>query len=164
MSRFFTLAIATTLACCGAHAQAGEQLDHVLEELKALRQHVAQLEQRVQELESSKATAPELSATAPAKQSWMDNLRIELNKADARASGPWTTPSNWDSLKKGLTREQAIALLGEPTRVKFSVRKDTDEILVYEGDLTGSGEPVTGEIRIYKGKVARFQIPDFPEP
>ena len=54
-----------------------------------------------------------------------------------------------------------IAILGEPSARKFSIRKDTDEILIYESDLHGTGKLVRGEVRIYKGKVRRFSAPNF---
>ncbi|MDQ8187940.1 hypothetical protein [Pelagicoccus sp. SDUM812002] len=149
------------------HAE--EKLDQVLVELQALRQQVANLEERIANLENSDvppvaALESQSSDIKPQqRKNLFDSMRIELKKAEVRASGAWTSPSSWDSISTGLTVDEVIDALGEPTTRKFSVRRDTDEILYYRGDLEGTGEPVEGEIRIYKDKVRRFTAPDFPE-
>lgn len=148
--------------------QADEKLDQVLAELQSLREQVAALETRLEAVESNSAEPSSNQNIAPdaiqprERKNWFDTMRVELKKAEVRASGAWTTPSSWDGIRTGLKEEEVIALLGEPTQRKFSVRRDTDEILIYEGDLEGTGELIEGEIRIYKGKVRRFTAPDFP--
>lgn len=149
-------------------ANAEERLDQILEELQSLRQQVANLEARLDAIENKSETANNPQATAPANtksregKTWFDNMRVELKKAEVRASGPWTNPAAWKQIQNGLKEKQVLAALGEPTQRKFSVRRDTDEILIYRGDLEGTGVPIEGEIRIYKGKVRRFTAPDFP--
>lgn len=141
---------------------ADDKLDQVLEELAALRQQVDSLEQRLEAIESEPAAAaPAATAEKGERRNFFDAMRIELKKAEVRASGEWTKPQTWQSLEKGMDEEEVIALLGEPTDRKFSVRKDTDEIFHYRGDLDGTGELIEGEVRIYKGKVRRFVVPDF---
>ncbi|MDQ8183240.1 hypothetical protein [Pelagicoccus sp. SDUM812005] len=146
-----------------------DKIDQVLTELKSLRQQVAELEARIDSLETENAAAvaaldSDSSEIQPRqRKNLFDNMRIELKKAEVRASGAWTSPAAWNSIDNGLSVDEVIAALGEPTARKFSVRRDTDEILYYRGDLEGTGEPIEGEIRIYKGKVRRFTLPDFPE-
>lgn len=145
--------------------KAEEPMDKVLAEIQALRQQVTALETRLEKLENSEqpaAAVADNTVQPKEKKGWFDNMRVELKKAEVRASGAWTTPSSWDAVENGLTEDEVIAALGEPTSRKFSVRKDTDEIFLYQGDLEGTGELVEGEIRIYKGKVRRFNTPDFP--
>lgn len=147
---------------------ADDRLDQVLEELAALRQQVSELEARLETIEAQ-GIAPKViqtqaeSAEKDDGKKWFDAMRVELKKAEVRASGPWTVAATWDSLEKGMKEESVVELLGEPTTRKFSVRKDTDEIFYYRGDLDGSGELIEGEVRIYKGKVRRFVVPDFTE-
>ena len=59
-----------------------------------------------------------------------------------------------------MTPEEVIAILGELKAREFSIRKGTDEILIYEGDLHGTGKLVRGGARIYNGKVRRFSNPN----
>lgn len=149
-------------------AQADEKLDQILAELQSLREQVATLEARLDAVENQPTGIISNQQATPSpvqpreRKTWFDNMRVELKKAEVRASGAWTTPSSWDGVKTGLKEDEVIAMLGEPTHRKFSVRRDTDEILIYQGDLEGTGEMIEGEIRIYKGKVRRFTSPDFP--
>ena len=158
------LALASTSASFGADPK----IDQALDELRALRAQVSVLETRIEALEAEQASPADAmessSEDVQPRQSktLFDRMRVELQKAEVRASGPWTTPSTWDAVETGLSVEEVVELLGEPTARKFSVRRDTDEILHYRGDLEGTGEPIEGEIRIYKGKVRRFTAPDFP--
>lgn len=169
MPKKFLLAL--TLISLFASAQpalAEDKLDLILAELESLRQQVSELEARLEAVEGHAQNATQASPTTAnqvqprERKSWFDNMRVELKKAEVRASGAWTTPSTWDFIKTGLKEDEVIAILGEPTQRKFSVRRDTDEILIYQGDLEGTGELIEGEIRIYKGKVRRFTSPDFP--
>ena len=158
----------TLIFNASAGANSDEKLDLILAELKSLREQVSNLETRLEAVETQpeeilakQTVAPEADKPRERKN-WFDTMRVELKKAEVRASGPWTTPSTWDRIQNGLKEDEVIAILGEPTQRRFSVRRDTDEILIYRGDLEGTGVPLEGEIRIYKGKVRRFTAPDFP--
>ncbi|MBC2606647.1 hypothetical protein [Pelagicoccus albus] len=144
--------------------QADPKLDEILAELQSLKGEVAALNQRVEALEKQESQELASPTTSPSKgnKKWIDSMRVELKKAEVRASGPWTNMTPWEKIENGMEEEEVVELLGEPTARKFSVRRDTDEILVYEGDLEGNGELIEGEVRIYKGKVRRFTVPDFP--
>jgi len=148
--------------------KADATLDQILAELRALNEKVSRLEERIAELEAAPAPAspqtmvsPE--TTEPEKEGFFDRFRIEMHKADMRAIGGWTDPENWKLIRPGMTEEKVVDLLGEPTARKFSIRKDTDAILHYRGDLDGQGALIEGAVRIYKGEVARVEPPDFPE-
>jgi len=148
-------------------------LDQILAEIKSLNEKVAALEARLAEYEEATASAqqplpPAAAAYAAAnpppkgeKEKWYENLRIELRKADVRASGDWVNPDAWDKLALKMKPDEVVAILGEPVSKKFSIRKDTDEIFIYEGDLDGQGNDVKGEVRIYKGKVNKIVPPSF---
>lgn len=165
-SKKTALFLATCILASSPLTHADETLEHVLLELKAVRAQLSALEARIEALESQPVSTEPTQTAEPVKlaekKSWIDSMRIELKKADVRASGAWTKPDVWNSVEIGMKTEEVIDLLGKPTSRKFSVRKDTDEILFYQGDLEGSGKPVKGELRIYKGKVRRFVVPVFP--
>lgn len=147
-------------------------LDQILAEIKSLNGKVAALEARLAQYEGtasgSQPVPPAAVAYAAAnpppkgeKDKWYENLRIELRKADVRASGDWVNPDAWDRLELKMKPEEVVAILGAPMNTKFSIRKDTDEIYIYEGDLDGQGNVVKGEVRIYKGKVNKIVPPSF---
>lgn len=149
-----------------------DTLDHILAEIKSLNEKVSALEARLAQYEEvaevSNAVPPAAVAYAASnpppkgnKDKWYENLRIELRKADVRASGDWVNPDAWDKLALKMKPEEVVAILGEPMDKKFSIRKDTDEIFIYEGDLDGQGNTIKGEVRIYKGKVNKILAPSF---
>ncbi len=160
-----------------AQAQSDQAtLDQILAEIKALNEKVASLEQRVAEMEGEASAVPAAVAAVPAqvaayvasnpppeknKEKWYENLRIELRKADARASGEWVKPETWTQVALKMKPEEVIAILGEPSFKKFSIRKDTDEIYHYEADLNGNGALAKGEVRIYRNKVSKIVAPNF---
>ena len=157
-----------------AFSQSSEQatLDMILAEVRTLNEKVANLEKRVAVFESNSEEAPEAiraaieyaAANPPpvegkSPNKWYENLRVELKKADVRASGNWVKPESWERIETKMTPEEVIAILGEPTARKFSIRKDTDEILIYEGDLHGdTGKLVRGKSASTKAKSHASQI------
>ena len=163
------------LAALPLQAQSDQAtLDQILSEIRALNEKVASLEKRIAEMEGGAsapppaAVPPEVAAFVAAnpppkenKEKWYENLRIELRKADARASGDWVKPETWSKIALKMTPEEVIAILGEPSFKKFSIRKDTDEIYHYQADLNGTGEVTKGEVRIYKNKVSKIVVPNF---
>lgn len=166
--------IATLLLASAAHSADADQatLNQILAEIRTLNEKVAALETRLAKYENAAGTAaalpPAVIAYAAAnpppqgqKDKWYENLRIELRKADARASGAWVKPETWDRLALKMSPDEAVAILGKPTLKKFSIRKDTDEIYIYEGDIDGTGDLIKGEVRIYKNKVSKIVAPSF---
>lgn len=149
-------------------------MDMILAEVRVLNEKVANLEKRVAAFESDSEEAPavaraaiEYAAANPppveekSRNKWYENLRVELQNADFLASGNWVKPESWKRIETKMTPEEIIAILGEPTARKFSVRKENDEILIYEGDLHGTSKLVRGEVHVYKGKIRRFSTPNF---
>lgn len=149
-----------------------DTLNQILAEIKLLNEKVSALEARLAKYEEVSEVSNEIPQAAVAyaaanpppkgdKNKWYENLRIELRKADVRASGDWVNPDAWDKLALKMKPEEVVAILGEPMDKKFSIRKDTDEIFIYKGDLDGQGNVIKGEVRIYKGKVNRIFAPSF---
>lgn len=169
LSLFFILLLSGASIAAGADQAT---LDQILAEIKSLNEKVAALETRLARYEEVAEVSSAIPQAAVAyatsnpppkgdKNKWYENLRIELHKADVRASGDWINPDAWDRLALKMKPEEVIAILGEPMDKKFSIRKDTDEIFIYEGDLDGLGNTIKGEVRIYKGKVNRIVAPSF---
>lgn len=133
--------------------------------VKALEEKVESLEARIRALESDSVTVhvgnseEEVLLT---KSEWAEKVGAEVRKLSRKVEGAWTAPSKWSLIQEKMKLDDVLEILGKPSKRKFSVRKDTDEVFTYQGDLTGEGDEVRGEVRIYKGKVARFVVPDFP--
>ncbi|MCH6256214.1 hypothetical protein MLD52_06615 [Puniceicoccaceae bacterium K14] len=155
-------AVALCFSLSQMEASTGAELISLVKELEA---KVAQLEERVSVLESgnedataaTKSNAPVMTA-----EEWEEKVQAEVKKITRQVEADWTVASKWELIEVKMAEEEVLEILGKPTRRKFSVRKDTDERFIYEGDLTGEGALVEGEIRIYKGKVTRIDTPEFP--
>jgi outer membrane murein-binding lipoprotein Lpp len=165
--------IATFLISGYAYSADANQatLDTILAEIRALNEKVSSLESRLAQYEENAEVAAEVSPAAAAyaaknpppkgsKDKWYESLRIELRKADVRASGAWTIPETWARVALKMSPEEAVAILGEPMLKKFSLR-NTDEIFIYQGDLDGTGNPIKGEIRIRHNRFAKIVVPNF---
>ena len=107
----------------------------ILAEVRVLNEKVANLEKRVAAFESDSEEAPavaraaiEYAAANPppveekSRNKWHENLRVELQNADFLASGNWVKPESWKRIETKMTPEEVIAILGEPTASKLSVR------------------------------------------
>ena len=166
--KYFAKALVILSLAPLSFAQEEASLDDILEELRALRAQVSSLEERIVSLESKKATET-ISITAleeqesEEKRRWIDRIRRELKRADVQATGGWTKPENWNRISVGQKADEAIEILGEPAKRKFSLKKRTDEIFIYEGDLSGNGTLIEGTLRIYKGKITDVEAPQFPK-
>ncbi|MEM9026711.1 MAG: hypothetical protein AAGB06_07220 [Verrucomicrobiota bacterium] len=164
--RPFYIALALGLISPFSQSIADETSQQILKELRALRTQVSKLEMRIAELE--KAPAPSVTVTQSfddsnnaEKDKWFNRFRMEMHQSQMRAIGGWTKSENWDKIELKMKPDAVAEILGEPDRIKFSIRKDTDEIYIYEGDLDGQGNIIKGEIRVYKGKVSKIVKPQF---
>ena len=119
----FTVGLITTHLFSQSNDQA--TLDLILVEVRALNEKVEELEKRVAALESASEDTPAIARAAidyaaanpppteeKSRNKWYENLRVELKKADVRASGDWVKPESWDQIETGMDPEEAIAILG----------------------------------------------------
>lgn len=162
------LSVLTLAILAGSPHQAFAQAENdplapIYEQLRLLTEKVDTLEQRLARIEATPTsiTRADQSMDEKGKTRWINQLRTDLRKADAIAKGPWTEAPNWQKISLKMKEDEALEILGEPTRSKFSIRKDTDMIHIYEGDLDGTGKLYQGEVRIYKGKVSDILVPNF---
>lgn len=132
-----TILLFATCFTPSAFSQSNDQatLDMILAEVRVLNEKVANLEKRVAAFESDSEEAPavaraaiEYAAANPppveekSRNKWHENLRVELQNADFLASGNWVKPESWKRIETKMTPEEVIAILGEPTASKLSVR------------------------------------------
>ena len=162
------LSVLALVTLVGSSHQVSAQAENdplapIYEQLRQLTEKVAALELRLAQIES---IAPQFipanqTTDEKGKAKWINQLRTDLRKADAKAIGPWTEAANWQKISLKMSEDEALEILGKPTRSKFSIRKDTDMIHIYEGDLDGTGNLFEGEVRVYKGKVSDILVPNF---
>lgn len=120
---------------------------------------------RVAELESNakKGDAIRLAEILPKeesdKKSFFERFRREMKSDSDRASGPWTNPEAWASIRKRMTSYQVRQALGSPTRIRQSANPGVEQVYLYEGDLNADGEKERGFINFKDKRIVSFQSP-----
>lgn len=120
---------------------------------------------RVSVLESklSKSDSRRLAEILPEsekeKKSFFENFRKELNSDRDRAKGPWTSADSWNSVRKRMSVFELREVLGNPTRIKQSVKPSVDQVYLYEGDLNADGEIESGYVNIKDKRIISFKSP-----
>ena len=134
---------------------------------------IARLEARLLELESRLADTEQetkevkvLASSAVA--SGNDNSSILGNQAtfDILAGSAWrnlrwTQKEQWDGIRRGMTEEQVVELLGSPPRSVKSMKPRVDMVYWYETSIRDRSNAIRGKISFKKGKVIAIEKPNF---
>lgn len=171
---FFGILTFFRLFCVGLVVPAGTSslfaedpsLSEVLVELRALREEVAALTARVDELEATRQATHQVGSVSseiePEEPNFLDRLTDQLaRRQEANGDAPWLMPASWDALKKGMSSEEVIALLGDPTYDEPSLNRRVDRVFTYRGKNFSTGKRVTGKVRFENDKVVNFELPEF---
>jgi len=131
-----------------------------------LEQRLLQLEQRLAETEQETKEVKVLASSAVA--SGGNNASILGNEAtfdilsgSAWRNLRWTQEEQWDGIKRGVTEEKVIELLGYPPRSLDSLKPRIDKVYWYETSLRDKSTGMRGRISFKKGRVVSFEKPDF---
>lgn len=136
------------------------------EEFLALQKRVEELESAVRVVKNTKveAIATETFAAMPMTQddrnSLIENVVEKIQAREESASFPWMEASKWVNVRKGMTPEEVVTLLEQPTLNEPSLHKRVDFVYTYQGRRVATAKKVTGIIRFYKGKVIEVEAPD----
>ena len=136
------------------------------EEFLALQKRVEELESAVRVVKNTKveAIATETFAAMPMTQddrnSLIENVVEKIQAREESANFPWMEASKWVNVRKGMTPEEVVTLLEQPTLNVPSLHKRVDFVYTYQGRRVATAKKVTGIIRFYKGKVIEVEAPD----
>ncbi|MDA9589410.1 outer membrane protein assembly factor BamE [Opitutales bacterium] len=136
------------------------------EEFLALQKRVEELESAVRVVKNTQveAIATETFAAMPMTQddrnSLIENVVEKIQAQEESANFPWMEASKWVSLRKGMTPEEVVTLLEQPTLNEPSLHKRVDFVYTYQGRRVATAKKVTGIIRFYKGTVIEVEVPD----
>lgn len=136
------------------------------EEFLALQKRVEELESAVRVVKNTQveAIATETFAAMPMTQddrnSLIENVVEKIQAQEESASFPWMEASKWVNVRKGMTPEEVVTLLEQPTLNEPSLHKRVDFVYTYQGRRVATAKKVTGIIRFYKGKVIEVEAPD----
>lgn len=136
------------------------------EEFLALQKRVEELESAVRVVKNTQveAIATETFAAMPMTQddrnSLIENVVEKIQAQEESANFPWMEASKWVNVRKGMTPEEVVTLLEQPTLNEPSLHKRVDFVYTYQGRRVATAKKVTGIIRFYKGKVIEVEAPD----
>ena len=135
--------ISIFLVCTTLGASASESLDGQNTELAGLRAQVESQNKRIKALEALVLPA------AKAQQKVVTGDRFG-----------WQKMANWNRMKRGMSRQQVVSILGQPTRTSKPNSMLSDIKLHYEGTASGAGY-ISGFVYIdgIDNQVSRFSKP-----
>ena len=136
------------------------------EEFRALQERVDELEStlRLTRNKQIESIASEAVAAMPVKegadrQSLVEDVVRTIQQREESAHYPWMDSVKWSQIKKGMSPEAVIAILGEPTLDEPSLHKRKDRVFTWQGRRVATAKRVEGIIRFYKGGVIEIEPP-----
>ncbi|HAV14290.1 MAG TPA: hypothetical protein DCX06_12475 [Opitutae bacterium] len=136
-------------------------------------ERIARLEARLLELESRladteqetkevKVLASSVAASGGSDSSILGNkATFDILAGSAWRNLRWTQEEQWEGVKRGVTEEKVIELLGYPPRSVDSLKPRIDKVYWYETSLRDSSTGMRGKISFKKGRVVSVEKPNF---
>jgi hypothetical protein len=120
-------------------------------EIQRLRNQLDEQNRRIERLEAALA---QRGAAAPGRPT---DRHPETTASSPKATGPqpWHSLENWERVTKGMTQEEVVKVLGEPTTVQ-SV--DNYKTLFYSG-VTRDGRTLNGLVNMRDERVVAVKNP-----
>jgi len=146
-----------------------EKLDLILAELQRLNASVETLQKRVETLEDQVvastaeavvvAGSVQMEEKEPSGESLVDRVVDAIHTREETLYFPWMEEGLWMQLEEGMSQEEVIAILGEPTLTDPSLKRWIDTVFTYRGRRPSTGEQVTAKVRFYKDELVNFESP-----
>ena len=153
MKKLLTISLLAALfTVANAESSLGES---VLAELESLRKEVSALTERVQTLEKHINSG----GAAESEPGILERLTDAMNEQKVATHYPWMEESLWNEVENGMSPEDVIAILGEPSMTDPSLHKRIDTVMTYRGRHPGTGKKVTGKVKFYRGVVVAIEKP-----
>ena len=162
----FILCIALIGPCLSA-LQAQNEDAVTRAEYEALAAKVAQLEARLAGFQTQQfdSITQEVLASTPASTSsqaspsLIENFVAAVKQREQEVNFPWMDSAKWVSLRIGMSPEDVIAQLGEPTLDEPSLNRRVDFVYTYQGRRPATNQKIEGKIRFYKGVAIDIERP-----
>ena len=147
------------------HSSQSMQIKRLESRLDSLEKENGDIKKRLNKLENSRPAvqANELTEIIPEgekeKKSFFEAFRRDMKSDAVRASGPWTKPESWLSIRRLMSSYQVRKILGMPTRKMPSVRPSIEEVYLYVGDFDSDGVEERGVVNFKDNRVVSFESP-----
>jgi len=139
-----------------------EKLDRLERRLAELEARLAEQEQETKEVKTLASSTVASASTGGGNRSVLGNaLTFDILADSAWRNLRWTQEEQWAGIRKGVSEEKVIELLGNPPRSLDSLKPRVDKVFWYETSLRSSSDALRGKISFRDGKVIYFDKPDF---
>ena len=137
------------------------------ERIARLEKRLMELEQRLESQEQETKEVKTLAASSAAEGSQAGKnfsgnpLALDIMANSAWRNLRWTQKEQWAGVKKGISEEKVIELLGPPPRSLDSLKPRVDKVFWYETSLRDRSNALKGKISFKDGKVYAVKKPNF---
>ena len=135
-------------------------------EYEALSRKVEALQLEVRSLQKVQVSTLSEEALAAMPDEVKDSPALIEQVVDAMHSReqainfPWMDTAKWELLKKGMSPDAVVDVLGSPTLNEPSMHKRVDFVYTYEGRQPSTGKRIFGVVRFYKSKAIEIEFPE----
>ena len=157
--------IVSVLPVCADDAATAERLVRLERRLAELEARLADAEQESQKEaeimaatgggKTSRASMPDHAANAT------NAGTFNLFAGSAWRNLRWTQPEKWATIRRGMSEERVVEILGAPPRSVKSLKPRVDKVIYYETSLRDRGHSLRGKISFKNGKVIATTKPNF---
>lgn len=183
MPFFKTLALPVVLAACtaalpltafanaadGAGAAGAadvadsERIARLEQRLLELEQRLASQEQETKEVKTLAASSAAGAANAGQSGTTFSGnpLALDIMANSAWRNLRWTQEEQWEGVRRGISEEKVIELLGPPPRSLDSLKPRVDRVFWYETSLRDRSNALRGKISFKDGRVTAIKKPNF---
>jgi hypothetical protein len=138
------------------------------ERIARLEKRLAQLEARLADQEQETKEVKTLAASSAAQSGGQaestftgNPLALDIMAGSAWRNLRWTQEEQWEGVRKGISEERVIELLGAPPRSLDSLKPRVDKVFWYETSLRDRSSALRGKISFKDGKVTAVKKPNF---
>ena len=132
-----------------------------------LEQRLLELEQRLADTEQETKEVKVLAASGAAADGRTTSaftanpLALDIMANSAWRNLRWTQKGQWDGIRKGITEEKVVELLGKAPRSVKSLKPRVDKVLYYETSIGDRSSAMRGKISLREGLVVAVTKPTF---
>ena len=152
------IASASMTSLSAAESTDAERIARLEARLLQLEARLADTEQETKEV---KVLASSAAATGGNTSILGNQATFDILANSAWRNLRWTQEEQWEGIKRGITEEQVIELLGAPPRSVKSLKPRVDLVYWYETSIRDRTNALRGKISFKGGKVIAIEKPNF---
>jgi hypothetical protein len=114
---------------------------------------------KVQSIAVDAVAAMPIDMNKSDRASLIEDVVKVIQQREEDAFYPWMELERWSQVRKGMSADQVISVLGEPTLDEPSLHKRKDRVFTWQGRRVTSAQRAEGIVRFYKDEVIEIEPP-----